>query len=34
VRGWTPMAKVLQRVGGNRRIVPDMPGSNGAEARR
>ena len=34
VRGWTPVAKVLQRVSGNRRIVPDMPGSNGVEAPR
>lgn len=30
VRGWTPMAKVLQRVRGNRRIVAGMPGSTGA----
>lgn len=30
VRGWTPMAKVLQRIRGNRRIVPGMPGSTGA----
>ena len=30
VRGWTPMAKVLQRIRGNRRIVPAMPGSSGA----
>jgi len=26
VRAWTPMAKVLQRVRGNGRIVPGMPG--------
>jgi predicted metal-dependent phosphoesterase TrpH len=25
VRGWTPVAKVLQRTRGNRRIVPGMP---------
>jgi hypothetical protein len=25
IRAWTPMAKVLQRMRGNRRIVPDMP---------
>ena len=31
VRGWTPMAKVLQRIRGNRRIVPGMPVSTGAE---
>ena len=30
VRGWTPMAKVLQRSRGNRRIVAGMPGSTGA----
>jgi predicted metal-dependent phosphoesterase TrpH len=30
VRGWTPMAKVLQRSRGNRRIVPGMPGSTDA----
>ncbi len=30
VRGWTPVAKVLQRIRGNRRIVPGMPGSTGA----
>ena len=30
VRGWTPMAKVLQRFRGNHRIVPGMPGSPGA----
>jgi hypothetical protein len=30
VRGWTPVAKVLQRIRGNRRIVPGMPGSSGA----
>ncbi len=30
VRGWTPMAKVLQRMRGNRRIVGDMSGSTGA----
>jgi predicted metal-dependent phosphoesterase TrpH len=33
VRGWTPMAKVLQRLRGNRRIVPGMPGSTDAAAR-
>ena len=26
VRGWTPLAKVLQRLRGNGRIVPGMPG--------
>ncbi len=30
VRGWTPVAKVLQRIRGNRRIVAGMPGSTGA----
>lgn len=30
VRGWTPMAKVLQRLRGNRRIVPSMPGPTSA----
>ena len=30
VRGWTPVAKVLQRTRGNRRIVAGMPGSTGA----
>jgi hypothetical protein len=25
IRAWTPMAKVMQRLRGNRRIVPDMP---------
>ncbi len=30
VRGWTPVAKVLQRIRGNRRIVAAMPGSSGA----
>ncbi len=33
VRGWTPLAKVLQRMRGNRRIVPGMPGSTGAAVR-
>ena len=32
VRGWTPMAKVLQRIRGNGRIVPDMPRSSGPTA--
>ncbi|MCY7418585.1 MAG: PHP domain-containing protein [Chloroflexi bacterium] len=32
VRGWTPVAKVLQRTRGNRRIVAPMPGSSGAAA--
>lgn len=32
VRGWTPMAKVLQRIRGNGRIVPDMPRSPGPTA--
>lgn len=30
VRGWTPVAKVLQRLRGNRRIVPGMPGPTSA----
>lgn len=30
VRAWTPLAKVLQRASGNRRIVAGMPGSSGA----
>ena len=30
VRAWTPMAKVLQRVRGNGRIVPGMPGPTSA----
>lgn len=34
VRGWTPLAKVLQRVRGNRRIVPGMSGSTGAAAHQ
>jgi predicted metal-dependent phosphoesterase TrpH len=25
IRAWTPMAKVMQRLRGNRRLVPDMP---------
>jgi len=33
VRGWTPLAKVLQRSRGNRRIVAAMPGSSGAAVR-
>ncbi len=33
VRGWTPVAKVLQRIRGNHRIVADLPGSSGAAAR-
>jgi predicted metal-dependent phosphoesterase TrpH len=33
VRGWTPLAKVLQRARGNRRIVAGMPGSTGAAAQ-
>jgi predicted metal-dependent phosphoesterase TrpH len=30
VRAWTPVAKVLQRVRGNGRIVPGMPGPSSA----
>jgi len=30
VRAWTPMAKVLQRMRGNGRIVPGMPGPTSA----
>lgn len=30
VRAWTPMAKVLQRLRGNGRIVPGMPGPTSA----
>jgi len=30
VRAWTPMAKVLQRLRGNGRIVPHMPGPTSA----
>jgi len=30
VRGWTPVAKVLQRLRGNGRIVPGMSGPTGA----